>query len=70
MNIQNDQVIPSIDFFSFLVAQAYSKMKVPGWFREHEKLFSHMNWPPQNPDNPIENLAQWSDSPIVNSSYW
>ncbi len=69
LNILNDQVIFHQLFFSSLKARAYSKMEynasihraqiVKEWFREHETLFSHMDWPPQSPEsnlNPIENL--------------
>ena len=66
MNILNDQVVPSVDFFSSLMARAYFKMTMPGFIRlrlwksgsgSMRHHFSQMDWPPQSPDlNPTENL--------------
>ena len=68
LNVLNDQIIPSMDFFfpddSGIFQDDNAKIhRALEWsMRTHEcqgaeESFSHMNWPPQNPDfNPIESL--------------
>ncbi|GBN94184.1 Transposable element Tcb2 transposase [Araneus ventricosus] len=65
LNVVNDQVIPSMDFFfpygtgiyqndNFKIHRA---LIIYNWFREHENSLSHTDWPPQSPYlHPIENI--------------
>lgn len=74
LDILNDQAFPSIDLFSSLMAQTYSKMAMPGFIRlklgpcgsgSMGHHFSHKDRPPQSVDlksnENIENLASIQD---------
>ena len=64
VTVLNDQIIPSMDFFfpngSGIFQDNNAKIHrdlvvKESSMRTHEESFSHMNWPPQNPDfNPME----------------
>ena len=76
LNVLNDQVITSMDFFfpegSGIFQDDNAKIKSGSSCErvEHEESFSHIHWPPQSPDfTPLKviemcwkRLKEWFDS--------
>ncbi|GBN87091.1 hypothetical protein AVEN_193991-1 [Araneus ventricosus] len=51
-------------------SKIYRALITQNWFREHEDLFSHMNWSPQSPDlNPIEILWDRLEHRLLGGSF-